>query len=108
MFEMPQRYKKTGIRNQWTADQLDKAKEAVKSGGLNINGTAKMYGIPYSTLRDNLKGNSKKWYGGCPTVLHFDEEKEIYLSCQVLQQFGFHLNIDTAGIIVRAWLPTRL
>ena len=30
-----------------------------------------------------------------------DEEREIYRSCQVLQQFGFPLNVDTVGIIVQ-------
>ena len=101
---MPRSRKKAGTKNHWTTDQLDKAKEAVKSGQLNTNQAAEMYRIPYSTLRDHLKGNSKKRYRGPPTVLSFEEEKEISTSCQVLQQFGFPLNIDTVSIIVRDYL----
>ena len=83
---------------------MEKAKQSVESGQLNTHKAGEMYGIPYSTLRDHLKGNSKKRYGGPPTVLSFEEEKEISTSCQVLQQFGFPLNIDTVGIIVRDYL----
>ena len=98
---MLQRYKKVNNRNHCTTGQLDEAKEAIENGESNTSKAAKMYGIPYSTLRDHLKGNSKKWFGGCPTILSFEEEKKIYTSCQVLQQFGFPLNVHTVGIIVR-------
>ena len=103
-FKMPRRYKTVNTRNHWTTGQLDKAKEAVENGELNTSKAAEMYGIPYSTLRDRLKGKSIKQFGGRPSVLSFEEEKEISTSCQVLQKFGFPLNVDTAGIIVRDYL----
>ena len=87
-------------RNHWATGQLDKPKEAIENGELNTSKAAKMYGIPYSTLRGHLKGNSKKLFGGRPTILSFEKEKEISTSCQVLQQFGFPLNVHTVGIIV--------
>ena len=104
LFKMPRRYRTVNNRNHWTTGQLDKAKEAVENGEVNTNKAAKIYGIPYSTLRDHLKGNNKKRFGGRPTLLSFEEEKEISTSCQVLQQFGFPLNVDTVGIIVRDYL----
>ena len=101
---MPREYKKAGIKNQWSQEQLDKAMAAVRRKELNTNQAAKCYRIPYSTLSDHLKDKSKKRYGGSPTVMTMDEEREIYHSCQVLQQFGFPLNVDTVGIIIRDYL----
>ena len=101
---MPREYKKAGIKNQWSQEQLDKAMAAVRGKELNTNQATKCYGIPYSTLSDHLKDKSKKCYGGPPTVMTMDEEREIYRSCQVLQQFGFPLNVDTVGIIVQDYL----
>ena len=71
---MPWRYKTVTNRNHCTTGQLDKAKEAIENGESNTSKTAMMYGIPYSTLTDHLKGNSKKRFGGCPTILSFEEE----------------------------------
>ena len=69
LFKISQRYKTVNNRNYCTTGRLDKAKEAVENGELNTSKAAKMYGIPYSTLRDRLKGNSKKQFGGHPTIL---------------------------------------
>ena len=101
---MPRKYNKSGVKNHWDTEKLEKALVAVRGGELNINQAHKHYGIPYTTISDHLKEKSKKHYGGPPTVLTNDEEKEIYRSCQILQQFGFPLNTDTVGIIVKNYL----
>lgn len=91
-------------KNKWSDKQLELALEAVNKGELKPHRAALKYGIPSSTLYDHLKGKSQKRYGGRPTVLSVQEEKEIVTICEVLQQFGFPLTKDIVGIIVRDYL----
>jgi len=102
---MPRVYKKAE-KNQWSDEQLQAAMEAVSSGELKAHAAAKRYGIPSSTLYDNVKGKSSKRYGGAPTVLTAAEEKEIVTACQVLQEFGFPLTTNVVGQIVKDYLTS--
>lgn len=99
--------KRNGKRNKWTGKQLELALEAVKKGEMKPHRAALKFGVPSSTLYDHLKGRSQKRYGGRPTVLSTQEEKEIVVSCEVLQQFGFPLTKDMVGIIVRDFLKAN-
>jgi hypothetical protein len=56
-------------------DLMDALQDLEKNRG-SIRKTAAIYGIPYSMLRDHHKGISKKRYGGWPTVLTYDEERD--------------------------------
>ena len=53
---MPRVNEKKGEKNQWSDEQLQAAMEAVSSGELKAHAAAKQYGIPSSTLYDNVKG----------------------------------------------------
>lgn len=94
-------------RNKWSDEQLQSAIEAVRNGQMKPHRAAVTYGIPPSTLYDHLKGKSKKRYGGKPTVLSNEEEKEIATVCEVLQQFGYPLTREIVGGIVKEYLLDR-
>ena len=101
---MPRVYIRKGIRNQWTDAQLAAAKQAVQSGELSIRAAGIKYGVPKTTLSHHLSGESTKRYGGPKTVLTAAEEKEIVISCQVLQELGFPLTKDHVSVAVRDYL----
>lgn len=68
---------------KWTKESLDVALQRVKSGELSQNRAAILYGIPLTTLHDHVHGNVSKVGAGRPTVLTYEEEREIVYSCQV-------------------------
>ena len=88
------------VRNRWSDSQLKAALCDIHAGKSGVRAAARKYCIPHSTLYDHLSGKSKKRYGGPPTVLTPEEEKEITTSCIVLQEFGFPLTKETVGVIV--------
>ena len=47
---------------------------------------------------------SKKRYGGRPTVLTYQEEKEIVQTCIVLQEMGFPLDKSSLGSVVSDYI----
>ena len=77
---MPHVYKNKGTKNEWTNEQLHEAVEKVKTKELTLRAAALTYRIPRSTLFDQLRGVSGKWYGGGSTVLTRDEEREIVVT----------------------------
>ena len=76
-------YKAKGTKNKFSNEDLAQALDDLiqKKGSIAIRKTAAAYGIPYSTLCDHHKGVSKKRYAGRPTVLTYQEEKEIVQTC---------------------------
>ena len=74
---MPRIYKRTSTKNQWTDEQLESAKRDIEVDKLSIRAAAIKHVIPPSTLRDHVRGNSKKRYGGPCTVFTAGEEKKI-------------------------------
>jgi len=61
---MLRKYNRSGVKNHWDTEQLEKALVAVRGGELNINHDDKHYEVPYITISDHLKGKSKKCYDG--------------------------------------------
>ena len=88
---MPRVYKKKGSKNKWTDTHLHEALGKIRAGELSLRATAVTYKIPKGTLSDHVRGTSSKHYGGGPTVLTVDEEREIVITCQVLAEMGFPL-----------------
>ena len=104
---MPKAYVKKGKTNNWTDAQLVAAMKAAQSKELSVRSAAAKYGIPKSTLQDHVQGISTKRYGGPPTVLTADEEKEVVRSCLAMQQFGFPLTRDFVKVALRDFLKAR-
>ena len=65
------------------------------------------FNVPKSTLHDHLSGTSSKRYGGPPTVLTANEEKEIVRTCLVMHEFGFPLDKDLVSRAVRDFLVAQ-
>lgn len=104
---MPRVYKKKGVKNKWTDEQLCEAVEKVKSGEQSLRAAALAYGIPRSTLSDHLWGVSHKRYGGSSTVLTTEEEREIVLTCQILADMGFPLTKAYVEVVVKDYLKNQ-
>ena len=68
---------------KWSKESLAVAIQKVKSGELSQNRAAKLYGIPVTTLHDHVHGLASKVGAGRPTILTYEEEREIVYSCQV-------------------------
>ena len=66
--------------------------------------TAAAYGIPYTTLHDHLSGKSKKRYGGPPTALSYEEDKEIVQRCVVLQEIRFPVDRSSLTSVVSDYI----
>ena len=100
-------YVRKGKRNNWGDAQLAAALKEVKSKELSVRAAGNKYGIPKSTLHDHLQGNSLRRYGGPPTVLTTEEEKEVIRSCLVMQELGFPLTKDFVALALRDYLKER-
>ena len=97
-------YQAKGTKNKFSSEDLAQALDDLIQKKGSIRKTAAAYGIPYSTLRDHHKGVSKKRYAGRPTVLTYQEEKEIVQTCIVLQEMGFPLDKSSLGSVVSDYI----
>ena len=50
---------------------------------LSMNKASKLYGIPVTTLHDHVHTLSSPRRAGRPTILTYNEEKDIVYACQV-------------------------
>ncbi|XP_062511201.1 uncharacterized protein LOC134187101 [Corticium candelabrum] len=101
---MVRHYQPKGIKNKFSDEALRKALQDLAENQDSIRKTAAVYGIPYSTLRDHHKGVSKTQYGGRPTVLTYQEEREIVQCCIVLQEMGFPLDRSSLSNVISDYL----
>jgi len=81
--------------------------DAVKLQKMKVAPAAKKFNVPAMTLYDHTKGGLCKIGAGAPTVLSPVEEKEIVVSLQVLQEIGFGLTKEIAGIVIRDYLKDQ-
>lgn len=91
-------------KNQWSTAQLNVAVHRVKAKDLSLRQAAILYGIPRSTLSDHVTGKSTKRYGGVSKALSSTEENEIVITCQVLAELGFPMNVDYVNAVVIDYL----
>ena len=68
---------------------------------------SKKFGVPQSTLRDHLKDSSRKIGAGHPTIFAHMEEKEVVLNLQALQEIGFGLTRELAGVVLHDYLSDQ-
>ena len=102
---MVRHYKCKGTKNKFSDEDLLNALRNVKEKKASIRKTAAAYaGIPYTTLHDHLSGKSKKRYGGPPTALSQEEEKEIVQCCVVLQEMGFPVGRTSLTSVVSDYI----
>jgi len=83
---MPRMYKsKVDRDHEGRKENLTAAIKLVQSNykELTTAQASRRFGVPYTTLRDHVKGISQKIGAGCPTVLTRAEEQEIVVTCQV-------------------------
>ena len=110
---MPRSYVRKSNHGAWSRESLANAIEAVKKG-MTQSMAAKRFGIPINTLNRHYQGNpkapitwtdkthiisqlcivqcvglSKSITAGHPTVLTYDEQKEIVATYQAMQDLGF-------------------
>lgn len=53
-------------------------------------------------------GKSNKRYGGRPTVLsQQEEEKEIVITCQVLQEMGFGMTREMVATVIKEYIRDK-
>ena len=83
---------------------LLEAIRAVKQRNMKVSTAASKFGIPQSTLYDHVNKGCIQIGAGAPTVLTHAEEKEIVVSLQVLQEIGFGLTKELAGLVIRDYL----
>lgn len=87
--------------------QLLAAIDAVKLQKMKVTLAARKFNIPATTLYDHTKGRLCKIGAGAPTVLTPGEEKEIVVTLQVLQEIGFGLTKELAGVVIRDYLKDQ-
>ena len=63
------------------------AVHAVKKRKMKVSAAVARFGIPHSTLYDHAKRDIRIG-GGSPAILSHAEEKEIFVTLQVLQEMG--------------------
>ncbi len=86
---MPRTYKTKRDRAQAARkENLATAIGVVQTKELTVAQASRRYGVPYTSLRDHVKGISKKIGAGCPTVLIRAEEQEIVVTFQVSNMHG--------------------
>lgn len=83
-------------------ESVARAKKAIASEGLSLRKAAERYGLPKSTLYDQVCG--RKCGAGRPTVLTYEEEKSVARSCQELARLGFGLDRFLVGKVIRNYL----
>ena len=62
---------------------MQQAVQRVRKKALSMNKASKLYGIPVTTLHDHVHALSSPRRAGRPTILTYNEEKDIVYACQV-------------------------
>ena len=62
---------------------MQQAVQRVRKKELSMNKASKLYGIPVTTLHDHMHALSSPRRAGRPTILTYNEEKDIVYACQV-------------------------
>lgn len=94
--------------------------------GQSVRSAAKQFGLPYSTLQDHCSGKycntvafhvhkralihtgkSETIGAGRPTILTPAEEKEIVVTCQVLQELGYGLSREMVGEVISSFIADQ-
>ena len=80
-------------QKKYTEEDLKTAVEEVWAKRLTISAAAKRFQVPRTTLADHVHRRREKVGAGRPTILTQVEEKELVVTCQVLQQISFKLRV---------------
>ena len=96
---MPRNYKPKEKR--WTAEDMKAAVSEVWEEKLSISAAARRFNIPCTTLEDHVHQRKMKIGAGRPTILTPAEEKELVVTCHVLQRMGFGLTREAVGMVVQ-------
>lgn len=91
-------YQANDIKNMFSDEALTNALQDLTQDKGRIRKTVVAHGIPYSTVSDHHNGVCKKRYAGQPSVLTYQEEREIVQSCIVLQEMGLPLDRSSLAI----------
>ena len=84
-------------RKQWTNIQMEKAMEAIMSGG-GINRAAMEHGIPQTTLKDRLSGRVDHGDNPGPApYLNREEERELRVFLKKSASMGYGKSRKHAG-----------
>ena len=102
---MPRVYnRKKPLEKWWTEGDLKIAVEEVWCKKSTISAGAKQYGIPRTILADHVHRRRLKVGAGRPTILTLQEEKEVVVTCRVLQRIWFRLTRDDIDRVVSKYL----
>ena len=89
---------------KYTKEDVARAVTAVKEQKMSQLLAAKKFNVPRTTLRDHLFDSGTKIGAGRSTVFSMEEERELVASLQALQQIGFGLTRELAGLVIRDYL----
>lgn len=83
------------VRKLWSSESMANAVKRFAEGGVGLRETARMYDVPYETLRRRVEGLvSVDCKPGPSTVLTHDEEDRLALYCVEMADRGFGLTRD--------------
>lgn len=73
------KYVRKSTRSSWSEENMKRAVKSVNEKSVKIRQAAKMFGVPYGTLQDRLKGrfSAKKYKLGRKSVFSVQQESEL-------------------------------
>ena len=80
-------------RKQWSKESMAAALQDVR-GGMSVQEAAKLYNLPFETLRRVVGKVDLECKSGPPTVLTEHEEDELASYCVKMSDMGFGLTIE--------------
>ena len=89
---------------KYAKEDVARAVRAVKECKMSQLLAAKKFNVPRTTLRDHLYDPSLRTGAGRSTFFSVEEEREMVASLQALQQIGFGLTRELAGIVIHDYL----
>ncbi|ESN95621.1 hypothetical protein HELRODRAFT_146940, partial [Helobdella robusta] len=87
------------VCGKWTSEDLERALSAVHRGDMRLSESARVYGLPKSTLSRHLTGKNKVATGdvkfhGHACIFTPELETEIVEHCLTLESMYFGLRVD--------------
>ena len=100
---MVRNYKRLTSKS-YTDEDLKAALKSVRNKEFTAFAAAKLYSIPYSTLKKHLNGEALSNKPGKPTLLTYEEEEALVDALVFLADCGFGLNNKLFRNVVTSYI----